>query len=201
MNDLISKYEKLDNLKKVEESKPIKIPFSSLEIQAIKLIIDSNNEGFRKEIEAKTNIFRDEIESSLGSLRDVFNNILENDEWLEKVKKSLFVSIEQEIRVRLSKDNLRDIIKKMVKSVIEEDYKSLIKDIVNVVFNKLFKDVDEQYKRTKSLIYSCESEIKHLIRDLPICLETEKVIKRKFDDLLSYNLDKIDFKKNLLEIK
>jgi hypothetical protein len=85
--------------------------------------------------------------------------------------------VSQEIGVKLSQDGLRELIKNHIEQETKDKYQETIQTVSREILNKMSNTFREQARITKDLVYSIDSEIKHLSMRNGLDISTDEIIK------------------------
>jgi len=161
---------------KSEEYSELRAVFTPKRLKAeIRKIIDFEIESHLE----KSKLDNLQREQLLVLMKEYFSKYLLARDILEEVRKGL----KEEIRVIVRdttiheyvKDLVNEYIKKNIHFVVEKTLAEWVKDINN--------RLSKEYKITKDLCYSIETEIKHTLMKLPISVVSEQLIKDKLDGM------------------
>lgn len=121
---------------------------------------------------------KEAIKKSIGELikSEVKENFT-NSEYYTSFKDTIFRFIKQEIRVALDKKGLYSVIRGIIKETFQEQYSEIIKEVIQETLKKLNKNLSTQEKRTRNLALSIDSNIKHIMRNPELSLDTQECIK------------------------
>lgn len=144
-----------------------------------------------------TEDFHKDVSRIREDLQRTVNDMFEDSIFMINFKKALFRTVEQEVRVALSEYQLQDLIKSKVNDVIDNSLHEIIEIVVKNIVSNVNKKLDLEYKTTKKLVYSIDSEISHVLKRTPICANTETIMKNKIYELLS----KIEVKNPTITLK
>ena len=180
---------RVDMLNEIEK---LKRELSSLKGQHTQLLGKYNN--FVLTIDNKMNQFYDDSTSLQNFLVDA--------------KKRIIDTINQETRVVLNEKGIRKIVNESIKNAMDVDsIKQLVKDIAFNVSSNLTNALDSDLKRTKSICFTIDNELKHLHHNLPFNHSDSVKIKERIEQKLNkmmvaeINQIKTNNVKKLMEVK
>jgi len=133
--------------------------------------------------------FREQLDTEVFTikkdLKEFVTAMFESAEFIESFKGQLFSFIEQEVRSALSEHKMQELITAKIKYILKEKLKDIINTVVKEIVTQTNKKLTKEYDIAKELSYSIESTIKHTLRDSPISLASEELIKEKIMGLLN----------------
>ena len=165
---------------KIKELIDIRLRVYGKQIQ--KNLIEISKEA----LDERTNQIKQEI-------HDTTQEIFQNMAFIKKIKKNIGESIGQEISSRLSEKGLREIVSSIVNGYTSDNLKEIIKNIIDSFSKSMLTKLEKEYRRTKDLCYSIDSEIKHTLMKMPVSAVAEEEIKKAISAAIIKNI-KLEFK-------
>lgn len=143
----------------------------------------------------------EEIKEIKNLILDEVNIVMEDGEYLKNLKLGVYRYARDEIKIKLSDNGLRDIIRSLVKDVFREESKDIIKEVIRETINTVHKRLRVQEKIARELSLSIDSEIKGIARSPELCAETQQAVKKVMETAIlnNNNFKQIESDKDFME--
>ena len=138
--------------------------------------------GMLKDISRENNSHKRLIDNKLDT---AIENLKSHEQFLKNAEQRIFTAIEQEVRVQFSEAGIRGIVTKVIRnSIYDNNFKDLVALVLDEIFKTMKKQLSLELDNAKSLCYSIETEIKHIVVKLPMNYNDAQIIDKKLRDVL-----------------
>ena len=207
IKSLKDKFNGLDNKFKTTQIKITNYE-QALETKTYQLMVQEIKELTNKELQNQREKIKNEIENRKKELEITASQIFENLTFLKNVEekimaenkktnRNLYKIIEQEITTQILNFDLIKKYNKLIKSYLRDNLKEIIDIVINNLVSEINKKYKYQYEVNNQLCLSIDSELKHLIRKLPISANSEKIVF----DKITKTVQKIIEEKELISLQ
>lgn len=129
-------------------------------------------------------------ESARIKLREESTQIFENALFMEKTKQFLIRTIEQEVKVILSKKGLTNVVKHKIEDLTKDRFDEFVEMVVDKIVNSSLKKARYENKLIKDLVSSTSYEIRRICRDVNVGYSYEEEVREAVINLIKKNSDK-----------
>ena len=135
---------------------------------------------FVKELGEKTN---EVFEKQKVQLEEEANQIFKKSNFIKKLELHLINIITDEVKVSVKNADLHKLVGDILKQSYNNNLEEIVKVIVQEVFNLLYKKNKYQLSVTKNLVFSIDSEIKHLAMRTGMSEREESFVREKVNEI------------------
>ena len=118
-------------------------------------------------------------------LKKTAQQIFESGEFMKNFETRTNTRIDEEISSKVVNNDFHLFIKNTIETYIKDNLKDIIDKIVISLVKDINNKLTKDYIKAKELTYSINAEIRHTLMKLPISSGTEEIIKTKINNLLS----------------
>jgi len=119
------------------------------------------------------------------------------DSKIDFMLKRMHVMVKEEVRVKLSEEGFKQFAVKLITDEMRNNFPDYVKKVIDLTLSNMGKRIKAEVQISKELIGSLNSDIKRVVRNIPVSYEYEKRIEeeitKKMNNICS------DISKNLIE--
>lgn len=158
--------------------------------------IEENIEKIKERVRTK---IEEDINFARNNLEETAKQIFENSGYIKGLREQLIRVIEQQVSVEVKNADAHKIVGELIRNYTDENIKEVVKMTANTVILSINKKLTKDYRTTKELCYSIDSEIKHLLMKTPVSKNSEEIIMKKFNKIANSVSEKVTKKLSLEE--